>query len=172
LLVAKLDRLSRSVAFIATLMDSKGFDLAIADIPRANRLTLHVLAAAGEHERHMIGERTQHALAVAKGRGIKLGNTEQAKINRARAAERAQALRPHLERSIKAGRISSSARPDSFLRGRLGLMAVLTDRHRVDNLPIRIDAKRTLPLGKPVESYATGFSLLWFFGCSVPIIDP
>jgi hypothetical protein len=39
LLVAKLDRLSRSVAFIAMLMDSKGFDLAIADMPGANRLT-------------------------------------------------------------------------------------------------------------------------------------
>jgi DNA invertase Pin-like site-specific DNA recombinase len=53
LLVAKLDRLSRSVAFIATLMDGRGFDL--ADMPGANRLTLPVLAAA-EHERHMIGE--------------------------------------------------------------------------------------------------------------------
>ena len=56
LLVSRLDRLSRSVAFIATLMDSKGFDLAIADMPGANRLTLHVLAAAAEHKRHMIGE--------------------------------------------------------------------------------------------------------------------
>src|SRR5215831_9447829 len=74
LLVAKLDRLSRSVALIATLMDSRGFDLAIADMPRANRLTLHVLAAAAEHERHMIGERTRHALAAAKARGVKLGS--------------------------------------------------------------------------------------------------
>ena len=81
LLVAKLDRLSRSVAFIATLMDSKGFDLAIADMPGANRLTLHVLAAAAEHERHMIGERTRHALAAAKARGVKLGIPEQAKID-------------------------------------------------------------------------------------------
>jgi DNA invertase Pin-like site-specific DNA recombinase len=63
LLVTKLDRLSRSVAFIATLMDSKGFDLAIADMPGANRLTLHVLAAAAEHERHMIGERI-HAMRL------------------------------------------------------------------------------------------------------------
>ena len=109
LLVAKLDRLSRSVAFIATLMDSKGFDLAIADMPGANRLTLHVLAAAAEHERHMIGERTRHALAAAKARGIKLGNPEQAKINWAKAAARAQALRPHIERCIKASRTSSSA---------------------------------------------------------------
>src|SRR5215467_171050 len=42
LLVAKLDRLSRSVAFISALTDSRGFDLAIADMPGANRLTLHV----------------------------------------------------------------------------------------------------------------------------------
>src|SRR5262244_984061 len=68
-----------------------------------------VLAAAAEHERHMIGERTRHELAAAKARGIKLGNPEQAKINRAKAAARAQALRPHIERCIKAGRTSSNA---------------------------------------------------------------
>ena len=81
LLVAKLDRLSRSVSFISALMDSKGFDLAIADMPGANRLTLHVLAAAAEHERHAIGDRTKQALAAAKARGVKLGNPEQARIN-------------------------------------------------------------------------------------------
>ena len=48
-------------------------------------------------------------LAAAKARGIKLGNPEQAKINRAKAAARAQALRPHIERCIKAGRTSSNA---------------------------------------------------------------
>ena len=109
LLVAKLDRLSRSVSFIATLMDSHGFDLAIADMPGANRLTLHVLAAAAEHERHMIGERTRHALAAAKARGIKLGNPKQAEVNREKAAEQAEALRPHIERCIEAGCTSSSA---------------------------------------------------------------
>jgi DNA invertase Pin-like site-specific DNA recombinase len=108
LLVAKLDRLSRSVALIATLMDSRGFDLAIADMPRANRLTLHVLAAAAEHERHMIGERTRHALAAAKARGVKLGS-KQAEINRAKAAEQAQALRPHITAAIDRGRMSSNA---------------------------------------------------------------
>jgi DNA invertase Pin-like site-specific DNA recombinase len=57
----------------------------------------------------MIGERTRHALAAAKARGIKLGNPEQAKINRAKAAAQAQVLRPHIERCIKAGRTSSNA---------------------------------------------------------------
>jgi DNA invertase Pin-like site-specific DNA recombinase len=94
-----------SVLFIARLMDSKGLDLVIAD---ANRLTLHVLAAA-EHERHMIGEPTRQALAAAKARGIKLGNPRQAKINPAKAVKQAQALRPHIERCIEAGRTSSSA---------------------------------------------------------------
>ena len=68
LLVAKPDPLSRSVAFIATLMNSRGFDLAIADMPGANRLTVHVLAAAAEHERHMIGECTPLALSATKTR--------------------------------------------------------------------------------------------------------
>ena len=77
-------------------------------MPGANRLTLHVLSAA-EHERHMIGERTRHALAAAKTRGIKLGNPEQVRLNRARAVAQAQALRPHIELCIKAGLTSSNA---------------------------------------------------------------
>ena len=93
-------------------------------MPGANRLTLHVLAAAAEHERHMIGERTRHALAAAKARGIKLGNPKQAKINPARAAEQAQALRPHIERCIEAGRTSTSAtRPISTCAASLHRMA-------------------------------------------------
>jgi len=55
-------------------------------MPGANRLALHVLAAAAEHERHMIGERTRLALSAAKARGIKLGNPKQAEANRAKAA--------------------------------------------------------------------------------------
>jgi hypothetical protein len=55
---------------------------------------------------------SRHALAAAKARGIKLGNPEQVKINRANA--RAQALRPHIERCIKAGRTSSSAIATDF----------------------------------------------------------
>ena len=57
----------------------------------------------------MIGERTRLALSAAKTRGIKLGNPKQAEINRAMAAEQAQALRPHIERCIEAGRTSSNA---------------------------------------------------------------
>ena len=57
----------------------------------------------------MIGERTRQALAAAKTRGVKLGNPKQAEINRAKAAEQAQALRLHIERRIETGDTSSSA---------------------------------------------------------------
>ncbi len=62
LIVAKLDRLARNVAFISNLMES-GVDFRAVDFPEANRLTVHVLAAVAEHERKMIVERTKDALA-------------------------------------------------------------------------------------------------------------
>ena len=73
LVIAKLDRLSRNLAFIATLMDS-GVEFVAVDNPHANRLTVHILAAVAEHERVMISERTKAALAAAKARGTQLGN--------------------------------------------------------------------------------------------------
>lgn len=72
LLIAKLDRLSRNVAFISQLLES-GVELLCCDMPQANRLTLHILAAVAEHERQMISERTKAALAAAKARGTRLG---------------------------------------------------------------------------------------------------
>lgn len=73
LLVAKLDRLSRSVRFIATVLDS-GVEFAAADVPDANRLLLHVLAAVAENEAKAISDRTRTALQVAKARGVRLGS--------------------------------------------------------------------------------------------------
>lgn len=72
LIIAKLDRLARNVAFIANLMDSR-VDFVAADMPQANRLTVHVLAAIAEHEAAAISTRTKDALARAKARGKILG---------------------------------------------------------------------------------------------------
>jgi DNA invertase Pin-like site-specific DNA recombinase len=80
LIIAKLDRLSRNVAFIANLMDA-GIDFVACDNPFATRLTIHILAAIAEHEREMISRRTKEALAAAKANGIILGGNRGAHIN-------------------------------------------------------------------------------------------
>jgi len=72
LVIAKFDRLARSVHFISGLMES-GVDFVAADMPEANKLSIHILAAVAEHEREMISQRTKAALAVVKARGKKLG---------------------------------------------------------------------------------------------------
>jgi DNA invertase Pin-like site-specific DNA recombinase len=74
LVIAKLDRLARNVAFISNLMDS-GVEFVAVDFPQANHLTLHILAAVAEHERDMISARTKAALAAAKARGVTLGGS-------------------------------------------------------------------------------------------------
>ncbi|OTP69465.1 recombinase family protein [Caballeronia sordidicola] len=74
LLIAKLDRLARNVHFVSGLMESKTKFIAL-DIPDANELTIHVMAAFAEHEAKIIGKRTKDALAAAKARGVVLGKT-------------------------------------------------------------------------------------------------
>jgi len=75
LIIAKLDRLSRSVSFISTLMDTD-VEFICCDFPQANRLTIHLLAAVAEHEREMISKRTKEALQAAKARGVSLGSPQ------------------------------------------------------------------------------------------------
>jgi DNA invertase Pin-like site-specific DNA recombinase len=72
LIIAKLDRLARNLAFVSALMEA-GVEFEAVDFPQANRLTIHILAALAEHEAKVISERTKTALAAAKRRGVKLG---------------------------------------------------------------------------------------------------
>lgn len=77
LLIAKLDRLGRNVAFISALMESKVQFIAV-DNPEANHLVLHIMAAFAEYEREQISQRTKDALQAAKRRGVKLGTNGKA----------------------------------------------------------------------------------------------
>jgi DNA invertase Pin-like site-specific DNA recombinase len=88
LVIAKLDRLSRNVAFIANLMES-GVEFVACDNPQANRLTVHILAAVAEQEARMISQRTKDALAAYKARGGRLGTNNLTRDGMLRGAERA-----------------------------------------------------------------------------------
>ena len=72
LILAKIDRLARNVAFIANLLES-GVDFVAADMPEANRFMWHIMASVAEQEAEAISKRTKAALAAAKARGTKLG---------------------------------------------------------------------------------------------------
>ena len=75
LLIAKLDRLTRNVAFIFALRDS-GVAFVCADMPEANTLTIGVMATMAQYEREVISDRTKKALAEKKRLGFVLGRPE------------------------------------------------------------------------------------------------
>jgi DNA invertase Pin-like site-specific DNA recombinase len=118
LVVAKLDRLARNVAFISNLMDS-GIEFVAADMPQVTRLTAHILSAVAEEEARMISARTKAALAAAKARGKKLGGyrenagdvrphakqggTASGAVRREKAEARAADLAPVVEELRAAG---------------------------------------------------------------------
>jgi DNA invertase Pin-like site-specific DNA recombinase len=87
LVIAKLDRLSRNVAFIANLLEA-GTDFVAADNPHANKPMVQMMAVFAEMERDAISKRTKEALAAAKARGVRLGNPRlaqaRAEVNAAR----------------------------------------------------------------------------------------
>jgi DNA invertase Pin-like site-specific DNA recombinase len=113
LVIAKLDRLARNVAFVSNLMEA-GIEFVACDNPHASRLTIHILAAVAEHEREMISARTRAALQAAKARGVKLGNpklragdgaavSQATEIRVAKAAQHARDVLPAILAARKAG---------------------------------------------------------------------
>ena len=107
LVIAKLDRLARNVAFVSALMET-GAEFVAVDAPFANRLMIHVLSAVAEWEREQISERTKAALAAAKARGVKLGTYGAVLGARKRAeADRfAETIRPAFLQARHAGCVS------------------------------------------------------------------
>lgn len=101
LLVAKLDRLSRRVSFISSLLEVKGLQIKVACMPNADKFALHIYAALAEQERDFISARTKAGLAAARARGVKLGGLRaNTRTRNDEARDRAQAgterLRPVL----------------------------------------------------------------------------
>jgi DNA invertase Pin-like site-specific DNA recombinase len=93
-IVAKLDRLSRDVAFIAGLM-AQGVPFIVTELgANADPFMLHIYAALAEQERRMISSRTKVALAAAKQRGTVLGSPTSPALLRKRADDFAEGLRP------------------------------------------------------------------------------
>lgn len=104
LLIARLDRLARNVAFISALMEN-GTEFIACDMPQATKFTVHILAAVAEHEREVISKRTKDALAQAKARGKKLGNPRPLEaLGKANAATVHLKPAPEVLRLIREGR--------------------------------------------------------------------
>lgn len=91
LVIAKLDRLARNMAFVANLMEGRA-DFVAADMPHADKFTIHIFAALAEEEGRRISQRTKAALAAAKVRGVRLGATGAILAERYRAEANAQAV--------------------------------------------------------------------------------
>jgi DNA invertase Pin-like site-specific DNA recombinase len=121
LVIAKLDRLARNVHFISGLMES-GVEFVAADMPDANKLTVHIMAAMAEYEREAISQRTKAALEAAKARGTKLGN-------------------PRWHESIQAARAAKGIIPPAP-----AVMDVM-EKLRVEGLTLRAIADRLNALG-------------------------
>ena len=112
LIVAKLDRLTRDVAFLCRLRDS-GVDFVAVDNPHATPLTVTILIAVAEEERRLASVRTKAALQAAKARGVKLGNPNGAQAFGARS---------------RAGAVEAlKAKADSFAQSLAGIVRPLLE---------------------------------------------
>jgi DNA invertase Pin-like site-specific DNA recombinase len=105
LLVAKLDRMSRNVNFITSLLET-GVDFKAIDVPNGEKFIMHIMAAVAEHERDQISKRTTLALQAAKARGVELGRHGRyvlSKQNRESSRCFCEAMQPTIARLTEEG---------------------------------------------------------------------
>ncbi len=100
ILVSGLDRLSRSVSYVAELLEDPKIKLRVATMPYADNFSLLIYAALAEQERAFISERTKAALRAAKARGVKLGGIRPGTIKSNQAAKDAAAARAEALRGL------------------------------------------------------------------------
>ena len=101
LVIARIDRLARSVLVTSQLLES-GVEFVACDNPHANRLTIHILAAMAEHEGRLISERTKAGLAAARARGVTFGNGGRYLTLEARTKGQLAAKLAHVARAKRA----------------------------------------------------------------------
>lgn len=143
LLVAKLDRLSRKVSFIAQLMEDEKLDFKVSSMPTADKFQLHIYAALAEQERDFISKRTKAALAEAKARGVKLGGLRdktnarnKAKVDVAdKAAEKLRGLvTPMIEQKLSLRAIATSLNNSGLKTAKGNEYSAMTVKRLVDRL--------------------------------------
>lgn len=133
LLIAKLDRLSRNVAFVSALMDSS-VDFVAVDMPSANKLTIHIMAAMAEQEAGAISERTRAALAARKARGLTMGTP-------ANFTPEARAQGPAVQRQAAMVAMRSAAAHARLLRERGDSLTAVA--HSLNNAGFRTRQGKT-----------------------------
>ena len=98
MLIAKLDRLGRNVAFVSALLESN-VDIKAVDMPHVDKVILHIMAAIAQYEREQISKKTKAALQAAKRRGVELGFHGKhvlSKVNKIKAQQFALTMQPLL----------------------------------------------------------------------------
>jgi DNA invertase Pin-like site-specific DNA recombinase len=110
LVISKIDRLARNVAFVSALMES-GIEFVAVDMPTANKLTVHIIAAVAEEEARMISKRTKDALQAAKRRGVELGGSRFPGQGLSQEAIKTGRLLGDEAKRVKADRFAADLKP-------------------------------------------------------------